>query len=61
MVSSVPRKALILCFKLFVNALRPANEAHRCEPIAPLVNGGLGGGGDCRMLREAEIIIGAQV
>ena len=61
MVSSVPRNSRELGFELLVEALRAADEPHAGQAVAPLVDSGLGGGGYRRMLRQAQIVVGAQV
>ena len=47
--------------KLFVNALRAADETHAGATVAPFVNRRLGGGGDSRMLRKTKIVVGAKI
>ena len=61
MVSSVPRNSLSLGFELLVDALGAADEAHAGQAVAPLVERRLGGCGHGRMLRQAQVIVGAQV
>src|SRR5215469_13994983 len=41
--------------------LGPANEAHAGQAVAPVVNRFFRGCGDRRMLREAEIVICAEI
>ncbi len=47
--------------QLLVQRLRAADEAHRGEAVAPLVERLAGGLRDGRMLREAEVIVRAKV
>ena len=61
MVSSVPRKRLKRRFEFLVDFLRAADETHAGQAEAPFVERVLGGGDDCRVVREAEVVVGAQV
>src|SRR5205823_4362384 len=49
------------CLEFFMKALGAANETHRGEAVTPAVEGGMGGFDDLRMLRQAEVIIGAHI
>ena len=50
-----------LGLELLVDALRAADEAHAGQAVAPLVDRRLGRRGHGRMLRQAQVIVGAQV
>ena len=61
MVSSVPRNALMSRFKLLVQRLRAADEAHAGQAVAPVVER-LPRGLDHRgMVGQAQVIVRAQV
>ena len=44
-----------------MHSLRSADETDGGHAVAPLVKGFAGGGGNCGMLREAEVIVRAKV
>jgi len=48
-------------FELLMHALGAADEADAGQAVAPLVNRRLGRGGNGRMLRQAQVIVGAQI
>ena len=45
---------------MFVDLLRPADEADGGHAVAPAREGFLGGGGDFGVVGEAEVVVGAE-
>jgi hypothetical protein len=48
-------------FEQGVLGLGAADEAHRCHPETPLVEGRLGCGDDVGVIGQAEVVVGAEV
>ena len=61
MVSSVPMNCGDGPLELLVEVQGAADEAHRSHAEAALVERLLGGGDDLRIVREAEVVVGAEV
>ena len=56
-----PEKFAQPAFQLLVNLLRPADEAHRCQPVTPAFKRLPRGLNNLRMVRQTQIVVGAQI
>ncbi len=61
MVSSMPRKLLEPVLQLLMDGLRAADKAHAGQAVSPILQRLLRGGDDGGMIRQAEVVVRAEI